>query len=108
MTSGGRHTVHSGPAESVQIAQENGYPGKSTRRKRPAASNIQLTEKASEGLKNPLHAYAEALYDSDLVHRKLKALVVAPDRYGELQVMRSAVRRIELNLTAMIEAEELL
>jgi hypothetical protein len=52
--------------------------------------------------------YADALGDVETAREKLKALLAADaeDRHGDLQVVLSAVRRLEANVQRLIEAEE--
>jgi hypothetical protein len=55
---------------------------------------------------NVIGCYADALRDVETAREKLRALLVADDRHGDLQVALSATRRLEANIQQLIEAEE--
>jgi len=55
---------------------------------------------------NVLATFASALADVELVRKKLRDLLVADDRHGDLQVVLSAVHRVQDAVQALIRAEE--
>ena len=69
----------------------------------PPTSAVVRTEPRR---KNPYDAYRDACADAKLIVDTLKTFLVAQNRHGDLQVVRSAARRIDENATAMLEVEE--
>ncbi len=56
--------------------------------------------------KNPLDAYRDAAVDAKLIVETLKHLFPSDNRHGDLEVARTAAKRIVSNLTVLIELEE--
>lgn len=55
--------------------------------------------------KNPIESYRDAWADSNLIAETLRRLLNSSNRHGDLQVIRTACRRIKANVASLIEEE---
>ncbi len=73
----------------------------------PAAPDTTPAKSAApESAPNVLESFRDALSESDLIHKRLRSLLVSADRHGDLQVILSACLRLERPVRALIQSEE--
>jgi hypothetical protein len=55
---------------------------------------------------NIIQTFSDALRDTETIREKLRGIMNANDRHGDLQVALSALKRLETGIRTLIAAEE--